>query len=247
MRREQLRRAAAEAARAARARGEPRSERDELLTGRCAPSRRAIELAQQSRKNGKDPDEPSRYNPDEEVEMSRLVWYFAAALAAAAVVVACDDDGGKVECCEGADGSFTVLLGDFSDKCGFDSSTAPNTSIRSVPPGEEPDTVGICGTVCCVGAGGERSTTEDIDACIEGGGTARPEADCDGGGGSCKCSDAGVTFTVVSGCEDTDDATEPSFCRSHIEFNLIEDPDTFALESGSTMSFPGCEVRITCP
>lgn len=85
-------------------------------------------------------------------------------------------------------------------------------------------------------------TTDATSGTAETGSTSEP-------GGSCKCDDPGVQFTVVSGCQGPqfDDATQPSYCKSVVEFVLLADPATHAFADGEVMGFPDCQVQVDCP
>lgn len=152
-------------------------------------------------------------------------------------------------CCVRDDGSLffsQVLQDDIQDLCKGGSVLDPNRTKSGQ--GEFFDDEEVCGEVCCVKDGEPLGVFASVEACdFEAGGEAFPAEACDGAGKSCRCDDAGVTFTVLTGCGDTPDATEPSFCHSHVEFNLESDPETTELPSGSLLAFPGCEVRMTCP
>jgi hypothetical protein len=114
----------------------------------------------------------------------------------------------------------------------------------------------VCGSICC--EVGDTRTFASMPECVERNGKALTAESCDGeppeedpvgGGGSCRCGDAGVTFSIVAGCNGPafNDAETAGFCRSHVEFNLEEDPAEHEFNSGEEFGFPDCTVEITCP
>jgi hypothetical protein len=177
-------------------------------------------------------------------------------LLAVLFIVSCDSCKQHAVCCLSADGTVfatTVTGADpecpegtliSSEEVDLDDERASGSATED----------GVCGDICC--EEGEERTLRSLLTCVERNGVALAAEACEGeeepppvGGGTCRCDDAGVTFSVVSGCEGPqfDDATEASFCRSHVEFNLSQDPATHALSSGDQIGFDGCTVEVRCP
>ncbi|HMV70266.1 MAG TPA: hypothetical protein PKA64_25725 [Myxococcota bacterium] len=111
----------------------------------------------------------------------------------------------------------------------------------------------VCGSICCVV--GEQRALVSFPTCVDRNGQALQAEACDGveedppAASTCACRDAGVTFTVVSGCEGPafNDATTASYCVSHVTENLSGDPETTRFGDGDVFGFPACQVRIRCP
>jgi hypothetical protein len=172
------------------------------------------------------------------------------------LVASCDSCKEHAVCCLSQDGTvFATTI------TGADPECPEGTLLSSKEVDKDDDRAarsaaedGVCGNICC--EEGEERSLRSLLTCVERNGVALAAEECEGedeppptGGGTCRCGDAGVTFSVVSGCQGPqfDDATEASFCRSHVEFNLEEDPAEHEFSSGDQIGFEGCTVEVSCP
>jgi hypothetical protein len=172
------------------------------------------------------------------------------------LIASCDSCKEHAVCCLSADGTvFSTTITGADPECPegtlISSSEVDKDNDRALGSAAEDR---VCGNICCE-VGEERSLV-GLPTCVERNGVALGAEACEGveeppptGAGKCRCDDAGVTFSVVVGCDGPqfDDATEASFCRSHVEFNLGEDPATHELSSGDQIGFEGCTVEVICP
>ncbi len=135
-------------------------------------------------------------------------------------------------CCQDIDGNLT-LPGSLNECLGTDIAVAAS----------------LCEKVCCDVGGSKDFFTLQECFSMGPGSSVVADSECTASPSQCTCDTSGVSFEVISGCQGAAfaDATEPSYCQSVVEFELMDDPATHLFDSGTTLGFPDCQVKITCP